>query len=183
MMITEFVSTDQDFSSRVSKLYLRLALLHPVLAFWLVVLVYSIVYHEGRARRTKLDRIIEGLSYMSATSVVVFIVVVVILVVVELIWLRSYYGKREIVVGLKFNDALKELTLKTKTTSGWEFTKVHKYKDLSFYKDNLSDGMTTSYNTLTLAKGDEVVGHILMNHFTWDIKTQMEIEAKLRSAK
>jgi hypothetical protein len=181
-MIEEFISQDQDIVKHANTRYLKTFVLLPFFGLWMVILIYSIIYHEGRHRRNKLDRVIEGLSYMSATSIIISILACIGVTVLFILSSRHYFRNREIVVGLKFNDQTHEVTITTKTIVGKEYVRTHKYSELVLEKNNLSDGITSIYNTLTFVKGQYLAGHIYLDHFTWDSGTLSEIRAKLSSS-
>lgn len=182
-MITEYNSKDQDFLSRSSNTYLTLMFIGPLGVLALTALGYAIAYggrSNGFGRTRKYSRIWQGLSYMDATTIVVTIVIGVLIFLALTTYLKSRYERREIVVGLKFDDEKKELTVKTKTITSEQFTRTHKYNDLALEGNNLSDGMTPPmYDTLTLVKGNYLAGHIFLDHFTWDEKALSEMRAKL----
>jgi hypothetical protein len=182
MMIKEYISNDQDFSTRTSGTYSKLFFLVPLCSLAIVALGYAIFYHGGRHRRTKIERIIEGLSYMDTTSIFISLTVGILIMIGLLFFLKSYYRNREIVIALKFDDNSKQLTVRTQRIDGQEFVRTHKYAELLLEYNHLSDGMTPPmYNTLTLVKGNYLVGHIYLGHFTWDMRTVSEIKMKLRN--
>lgn len=182
-MIEEFISKDQDIVKHANTRYLKTLVLLPFLGLWLVILFYSIIYHEGRHRRNKLDRVIEGLSYMSTASIIVSVLACIGVTVLFILSSRHYFRNREIVVGLKFNDRTNEITITTKTIVDKEYVRTHKYSELVLEKNHLSDGITPPmYNTLTFVKGKYLVGHIYLDHFTWDSGTLSEIRMKLNNS-
>lgn len=181
-MTREYISRDSNFSTRVGNTYLKLMILVPVCGLALVALVYSIIYRAGKRRLSRFSGFQEGLSQMDITSIVITLVIFILIMIGLISFLKSYYRNREIVIALEFDDHQKELTVKTKRVDQQEFIRTHKYSELLLEYNHLSDGMTPPmYNTLTLVKGDYLVGHIYIGHFTWDDSTISEIKTRLRN--
>lgn len=180
-MIREFTSNDQDFLARANKKYAELTFVVLVCGFSMVALVYALIYHEGKGSWSRVGRVLDGVSNMSTTSILITIISCVLILIGSLVFWYTYFKNREIVVGLKFNDISKELTVNTKTIGGQEYERVHKYAELSWEDNHLSDGMTPPmYNTLTLVKGNYLAGHLYVDHFTWEGEILSEIKMKLK---
>jgi len=180
-MIKEYISSDQDFSARSSSTYSKLGFRALLCSLAIAALGYGIVYHEGGNSRTKVGRIIEGLSYTDTTSILVSLSIGIFIWIGLIVFLKSYYRKREIVVALRFDDHSKQLTVRSKRIDGQEFVRTHSYAELLLEYNHLSDGMTSPmYNTLTLVKGRCLVGHIFVDHFTWDNAVVAEMKVKLK---
>jgi len=180
-MPKEFTSKDQDFSARTGGTYQNLMFLVPTCGLAIVALGYGIIYHEGRGKTSKAGRISEGLSYMDKSTIFMTLAILLIVLTGLILFLKSYYKNREIVVELKFNDSSKELTIKTRTIHGKEHLRIHKYTELSVESNYRSDGMTSPmYETLSIVKGKYLAGHIYKNHFTWDSNTFLKIKESLK---
>ena len=92
--------------------------------------------------------------------------------------------ERELIIGITFNDEQKKLTLHTRTPGEQEYRRTHKYDELTYERNRLPDGMTVGYYyTLSLVKGGRhFAGHLYLDHFTWDVHTQNQITARIKSA-
>lgn len=181
-MTNEYTSRDTDFSARISNTYFKLTIMAPVCGLAIAALGYSIMYPDGKRRIARFSGILEGLSIMDVASIAITLVIAILILTGLIAFLKSYYKNREIVIALKFDDHRKELTVKTKRIDQHEFIRTHKYSDLSLERNHLSDGMTPPmYNTLTLVKGNYLVGHIYTDHFTWDEVTLSEIKIRLKN--
>ena len=138
--------------------------------------------HRQSEGQGKIGRILEGLSFMDGTSILVSSVIGLIIMIGLIFFLKWYYKHREIIIALDFDDQTNQLTVTSKRIDGQEFTRTHKYAELLLEYQHLSDGMTSPmYNTITLVKDKYLVGHVYVNHFTWDETVLREIRMKLKT--
>lgn len=180
-MANEFTSLHQSFNQRRVNFYLRLLLAIPITGLLIVVLFNAPLHRVNTHFGRKIGRIVDGLSNMTGTSIAIIFSILLIASIIA-VWL-TYANtlEREIIVGLKFDDDQKQLTVKTKTIHGAEHARTHNYSELTWKNKKLSDGLTAKqFNTITLIKGPYIAGHIYTDHFTWDIFTLAQIEEKLK---
>jgi hypothetical protein len=173
----EFISFDQDISNRINRLFFFGLTAGPMLSLFFLFLYYTSRKLGGPERR-------HSLTEITVPQLIITLAIGLVIGIAMAIYIANTKKDREIVVGLKFNDESKQLTLTTKTKSGTERKIIYKYDDLTLERHILGDGITPqTYQTLTLVKGTTWVGHIFEGHFTWETSQLSAIKDKLKTIK
>jgi len=176
----EFSAVDREFISRTIRAILSLSVAIFGAGFYAVSSAYAMLYAPRIGPSKKMDSFfINGLPYMGVTTIVITVIVCLVLVVMVYLLTYSYNAEREIVIGVKFVDAQKQLIVTTKTVAGKESTRTYQYAELILKQNHIGDGMTGWYGAITLKKDDYWVGHIYLNHFTWDAGNQEKLKDRL----
>jgi hypothetical protein len=177
-MIHELKSKDNNFLTRTNAFHLRLSLMIPLFGLALAAMSNN----ELGVGHGKLEKILNGLSHMRTSSIILTLVIFLLVAAMTVMLVKSNFENRELVIGVKFNDEQKTITVTTKTVGGVEYVRTHNYHELKLKEDKISDGMFGSdHNTVTLVKTPYLVGHIFIDHFSWDNHTQQAMLNKLRN--